>query len=89
MSWGQDIAAMLRGLEKVGQALSQHQQREFARRWQNSSIRAAAQDANNRVEEKMSDAIVRQDESTIKVRMWCFIFESDNQVYFLGYNMAL
>jgi len=54
-----DLTAVLRGLERVNSALCAHQLRELQLFWKNSSIRLAAEDVRQRLEEKISDAVVR------------------------------
>jgi hypothetical protein len=59
MAWQRDLAALIKGLEKVGQALAQTQQKEIARKWNNSSIRTAVKTASVRVEENVSNIITK------------------------------
>ena len=61
MSWQSDLLALLKGLEKVGQSLAKHQQKEVARQWRNSSIRTAVQSTSTKMEEAVSDVITKPD----------------------------
>ena len=69
MSWSRDLAAVLRGLEKVAQAAAVHQQQEFARVWANSSIRSAVKGVGNKAEEVLSDTVLKQDKVIVST---CF-----------------
>ena len=53
--------AVMRGLEKVAQAIATHQQAECSRIWLNSSVRSVVHDACNQMEDRFSDVLVRPD----------------------------
>ena len=59
MSRSADLVALLRGLDKVRQALVVTQQGEMSRAWQNSSVRAAVQGVGLKAEERISDAVLK------------------------------
>lgn len=60
MSWLNDLAAVLRGLQKVNAAFIAHQQQELRQFWKNSSLRPAAQTVCQTAEEKFSDFMVAE-----------------------------
>lgn len=61
MAWQRDLVAVVRGFEKVAQALGKHQEKELSRHWRNSSMRTAFKGAGVRTEEKFSNAIIKQE----------------------------
>ena len=65
MAWSSDVFAMMRGLEKVMQALATHQRAECSRLWLNSSVRSAVHDMSSTMEDKISDVLVRQDTAKV------------------------
>ena len=60
MAWQRDLVAVLRGLDKISRAVAQHQQSEVARQWKNSTVRTAVQGGASKLEEKVSDALLKQ-----------------------------
>lgn len=52
-SWQSDIKPVIRGVQRVLQSLSGHQQEQFQQFWQNSSLKAAAYAVESRVSAKL------------------------------------
>ncbi len=61
MSRSAEVMAFVRGLEKVARAMATHQEKEIARKWANSSVKVMTDQAFTKAEERVSDAVVKQE----------------------------
>ena len=59
MSWLNDVAALIRGIDRVNRALVCRQQKKLQCIWQNSSLRPVARAVCTRLEETVSCAITK------------------------------
>ena len=56
-----DATGMLRGLQLVGRASANHQQKELGRIWKNSSVKEGLEKVGVRTEEKFSECLTKPD----------------------------
>lgn len=61
------MVAFIRGLESIAKALAKHQGKEYQQAWTNSSVKSGLKDLGAKVEEVVSDAIVKQSSSKVHI----------------------
>lgn len=77
MSWLTDLTAVLRGVERVNEALLSHQRKEIQKFWKNSSLRSASLNVCQTIEDKISDFMVQDTDGQVIQTIYFVIHVAD------------